>query len=323
MGKFLNKYYKDLKDHDDEKFKFVTYPNVVKNTYVISNYGKLINFKTDKVHKPYPDKDGYLKGNIQRTKEGLAGKIFIHRLVCWEYCKHKEGCTVVNHKDGNKNNNYYKNLEWTTVKGNTQHAIKMGLTVRAGSGANNAKYPQETIEKICELLQDGNSAYEVIQYFYPGSKWEDHESFGMLIRRIRDGKAHVPTSKKYKFPKEAFSSNKERWKEKDIDKISSMIKSGKTNKEIMKSYGFNEYRDVGAHRITDKIGELRETLGIKNPNPYAIRREEIRNMVIKGYTNKQILEHYGLRVYRDKGASSIMQTTLECRREIEANKNNN
>ena len=30
---------------------------------------------------------------------------------------------VVNHIDENKTNNYYKNLEWTTIGGNTKHSL--------------------------------------------------------------------------------------------------------------------------------------------------------------------------------------------------------
>lgn len=89
MGKFLNKYYKDLKDHDDEKFKFITYPNVVENMYVVSNYGKIINFKTNNVLTPFIHKKYYrIRLKMVYNKNGV--NVSVHRLVCWEYCKHKK-----------------------------------------------------------------------------------------------------------------------------------------------------------------------------------------------------------------------------------------
>lgn len=50
-----------------------------------------------------------------------------HRLVCESFyplSEFPEG--QVNHKDGNKDNNYYKNLEWCTRSENIRHGFKIG-----------------------------------------------------------------------------------------------------------------------------------------------------------------------------------------------------
>lgn len=159
--KFLDRYYENIKDHNDEHFRFVTYPNA-KNKYVISNYGKVINFESNKILKASADKDGYLRITLMSTKDTKKDMhVSIHRLVAWEFCKKPDGCDIVNHIDANVQNNYYKNLEWTTVKGNTQHAIKMGLTIRSGCNAPYSTYSQDTIDTIIKLLKEGNNTYQV------------------------------------------------------------------------------------------------------------------------------------------------------------------
>ena len=57
----------------------------------------------------------------------------LHRLVAEHFLEKIEGKNFVNHKDGNKNNNHYTNLEWVTQSENEKHAFRSGLrnTVRA------------------------------------------------------------------------------------------------------------------------------------------------------------------------------------------------
>ena len=51
----------------------------------------------------------------------------VHRLVAWEFCPGRDLNLTVNHKDGNKQNNNYWNLEWCTSQENMYHAYRTGL----------------------------------------------------------------------------------------------------------------------------------------------------------------------------------------------------
>ena len=49
---------------------------------------------------------------------------FVHRLVAIMFIDGRSDINnIVNHIDENKKNNYYKNLEWTTLKNNNKHSF--------------------------------------------------------------------------------------------------------------------------------------------------------------------------------------------------------
>lgn len=90
--------------------------------YQISNHGRIWNVATQSMMKPQLKKTGYYSINLMRANKKIVTER-VHRLVALYFCPKPEGCNVVNHLDGSKTNNYYKNLEWTTVSGNTKHCF--------------------------------------------------------------------------------------------------------------------------------------------------------------------------------------------------------
>lgn len=100
------------------------------STYEISNDNSGI--RSVRFKKPYLGikYDGYLRFKVKSDIDGKFHKIFIHRLVAMAFLAEPDPSLnkiVVNHKNGNKEDNRVENLEWTTFKENTQHAYKNNL----------------------------------------------------------------------------------------------------------------------------------------------------------------------------------------------------
>lgn len=100
-------------------------------SYEISNFGRVrshIKIGVPTYYKtPILSTPGYY--TVTLSKNGKTTfSIGVHRLVAEAFIENTDPTkTEVNHKDGNKLNNYYKNLEWVTRKENNEHAIKTGL----------------------------------------------------------------------------------------------------------------------------------------------------------------------------------------------------
>lgn len=93
--------------------------------YEVSNFGRARNARTKKL-KPH-DFNNYGYARVQCYDGERRAKLFIHRLVAGLFVLGKEANLVVNHKDGDKTNNIYTNLEWVTRSYNNSHALSIGL----------------------------------------------------------------------------------------------------------------------------------------------------------------------------------------------------
>lgn len=94
--------------------------------YEVSNTGKVRVKRTKKEMKFYKINSGYycIKFSVNSKRKSFL----VHRLVAQHFCEDYKGTYVVNHKDGNKENNIYTNLEKTTQSENCQHAYDTDLS---------------------------------------------------------------------------------------------------------------------------------------------------------------------------------------------------
>lgn len=97
----------------------------VEHTVLQTNNGTLCKTTyKGKVLKQKTSNNGYKRVHLSKGKEN---KWFsVHRLVAFAFCEKADGLNIVNHLDNNPLNNNADNLEWTTYKGNMQHASKQG-----------------------------------------------------------------------------------------------------------------------------------------------------------------------------------------------------
>ena len=90
-----------------------------------SNKPNTKRLSNGKILTKQKNKNGYLSVYFSIKNKGQHKKI--HRLVCEAFHEKEVGKTIVNHIDGNKENNIASNLEWCTSKENIAHAIENGL----------------------------------------------------------------------------------------------------------------------------------------------------------------------------------------------------
>jgi hypothetical protein len=74
---------------------------------------------------------------------------YVHRLVGELYIPNPDNLPQIDHKDSNKLNNHYTNLEWVTNKENMDRAIKNGL-MKHGEQYEHSKLTELDIKYIRE-----------------------------------------------------------------------------------------------------------------------------------------------------------------------------
>lgn len=124
--------------------------------YRVSSCGKVMSPK-GKILKATKNSKGYLVVSLYKRGNYIAKVCRIHRLVGEAFCKGKtRKLNQINHKDSNKLNNTWRNLEWCNQAHNNLHRNSSGLVRWAkGERQGMAKLKNKQVVVIKKLLSLG------------------------------------------------------------------------------------------------------------------------------------------------------------------------
>lgn len=144
--------------------------------YQISNFGRIKsldrispqgNRLTGKIKHTYDNGNGYEYVDLS-DNNAIRTKASIHRLVAFAFVENPNNYPQVNHKDENKYNNHYLNLEWCTQKYNNNYGnhsensriAHLGINMGADS-VNAKKVVCLTTKEYFDCVKDASVYYKI------------------------------------------------------------------------------------------------------------------------------------------------------------------
>jgi hypothetical protein len=251
-----------------EEWRVITdFPN-----YSVSNYGNVINTKTNKMMK-LNFKGGYYCISLINNNDKKSFKV--HRLVALSFINNSENKSDVNHKDKNKLNNHINNLEWNSHQENCIHRSK-GLIM-----TSNKNKPIQRIDiNSNEILQTYNSIEEAGFWAVENKLTINSHNGRNSIGNCLNGLSKKAYKFKWKYI-EKNDLNNEEWKEINLNKIinekvdsnkkyyvSNLGRFKNSFETIMENYKINEngYIRVGIYNRTFALHRLVALTFLENPH---------------------------------------------------------
>lgn len=164
--------------------------------YEVSENGDILSMSRIKSnqHGEYITKERLLKSATDRggykyvyltDKQGYSRFIYVHRIVAQCFLEKDVKREFVNHINGIKTDNNYRNLEWVTKSENTAHAYSIGsmgigINIRSGSKNKSAKLDENKVVEIKNLIKIGRNCFSISKSYNVNPS---------TIYRIRDGKS--------------------------------------------------------------------------------------------------------------------------------------
>lgn len=146
--------YNDLenKDLDDEYWKEIPEQLTCgKKNYWISNKGRFKNNRGKIIDTN--NHNQYITISFRNGKSIISHQL--HRIVAQIFVSNTENKPVVNHIDGNKDNNFSDNLEWVTKSENTKHAHDNGLIKKYSRKVNQYDKEGKFISQFVSIKEAG------------------------------------------------------------------------------------------------------------------------------------------------------------------------
>lgn len=138
--------------------------------YMISHFGKVkrttrsSGTQPGKILKQNLDPGGY--PYVTFSKNNKTKVFYVHKLVAEIFIGPCPEGKQVNHIDGSKQNNYYKNLEYVTPKQNIRHAIRLGLSNNKGERNGQAELTEKDVKEIRKKYKTGQYTQKQLANLY-------------------------------------------------------------------------------------------------------------------------------------------------------------
>lgn len=146
--------------------------------YGASYEGNVYRLSTGKMMTKTVAQDGYY--DIRVCHDNQPRSVKYHLVVADAWLPYIEGKTVVNHKNGNKQDPRVCNLERCTPAYNQRHAVSNGLK-GVGEKLYNAQLTDAEVHEVCQLLTDGMTLKSI------------SDKYGVskdIIRKIKSGDSY-------------------------------------------------------------------------------------------------------------------------------------
>jgi hypothetical protein len=146
---------KDIKDSSEERWREI---NGTNGLYQISDHGRVMRREKiiyRKGKKPHLSKELIMKMPLAGAgyPSVLIGKkrFLVHRLVGEYFIPNPDNKPDINHLFGDKTDNYYKHLAWSTEKENINHAFDTGLNTHV---QKNDKHRSKPVIQCCKFWNE-------------------------------------------------------------------------------------------------------------------------------------------------------------------------
>ena len=214
-------------------------------SYYVTRFGDVWNTETMTKLGIRINRDGY-----RHVKLGSVHDVTIHRLVAHHFVDIPEdllaqGLTeenlVVNHIDSDKLNNRWDNLEWTTIRGNLEHA--------SINGRLHTTIDDHLLERVWQYLQAGYSNITISR---------ETGIAAPIVSMIRRGVSPRYRTDKYTWPKRSTDVRVKERRDELAMKCVKMFNQGMTYQTIADKLGFNS-----KHPVATLIGTCKDLISRK------------------------------------------------------------